>query len=345
MNRVDTFVYLLEEDTVQALLPDWPAQMQVALCLTSDGGCDMAVHHASEIGCVLDRVAKLHGGTSANLCVAPQIDGYQTRKVLFSEEQQLFALVAENSDLTELAADYSRRFHGICESTAPETAVRDSGNPALADTPPSIEPTKESLTALPSGYDRPQPENRPECMFLAAALQTTGTATRVILQPAAITGSETPVLAKHIAFRDDFERFVLPLDVLDGWSPGQARMIDISDDLLPEAMVLRFQDVQHHCSATVTERGVFLSPGAPVGLAPTAFVVASQSPAPRQTRRMVKSLTFAGGVLCAVFLASGHLATARDNGFGHVTSHVHDASKADSALDLISAMAQQDFDM
>ncbi|MGY6704302.1 hypothetical protein [Roseinatronobacter sp.] len=345
MNRVDTFVYLLEEDTMQALLPDWPEQMQVALCLTSDGGCDMAVHHASEVGCVLDRVAKLYGGTSEELCVAPQIDGYQTRKVLFSEEQQLFSLVAENPTLTELADDYSRKFHGTCESSAPKKVTRKKGQPAQPGATPTNKTDKASLSGLPSDYDTPPPEKRPECMFLEAALQSIGASTRLTLQPNAITGNETPVPAKHIAFRDDFERFVLPLDVLDGWSPGQARIIDIPDDLLPEAMVLRFQDMQLHCSATVTERGVFLAPGAPAGLASPAFVAASQSPAPRSARGGVKSLTVAGGVLCAVLLASGHLATARDKDSGHLASHVLGASTADAALDLISVMAQQDLDM
>lgn len=345
MNRADTFVYLLEEDAVQALLPDWPADMQVAVCLTSDGGCDMAVHHASEVGCVLDRVAKLYGAARDDLCVAPQVDGHQTRKVLFSEEQQLFALVAESPDLTELAADYSRKFHGVCDRNAPETVLRNGGQSQVIEAAPSIGIAKAPLSELPSGYDTPQPEKRPECMFLEAALQSAGAATRLTLQPTAITGNETPVLAKHIAFRDDFERFVLPLGVLDGWSPGQAKMIDIPDDLLPEAMVLRFQDVQHHCFATVTERGIFLSPGAPVGLASAAFVSASQSPAQRSAGRVVKSFAVAGGVLFAVLVASGHLATARDNDSGHVASHVLGASKADTALDLISVMAQRDADM
>ena len=344
MNRADTFVYLLEEDIVQALVPDWPPEMQVAVCLTSDGGCDMAVHHASEVACVLDRIAKLYGGASNDLCVAPQIDGYQTRKVLFSEEQQLFSLVAESPNLAELAADYLRDFRGICENHAPEAVAGTRAQPELIEEVPLMDRAEELLAGLPFGYDAPQPQRRPECIFLDAALQNEGAAIRLTLQPAAITGNETPVVANHIAFRDDFERFVLPLDVLDGWSPEQATMIDIPDDLMPEAMVSRFQNVQHYCSVTITERGIFLSPGAPIGLASAALVAASHSTAPRSAGRFFKSLPVAVGVLVAMLVASGHLATARGNDSGHVAPHILGASQADSALDIISAMAQRDAD-
>lgn len=110
MGGGDTLVYFLEEEAVSALLSGWPDDMKVAVCLSSEGGCDLAVHHRDEMRCVLDRIAALHHRRPDELFVTPQIEGHKTRKVLFSQEQQLLALVTDNPHLADMAAEYAINF-------------------------------------------------------------------------------------------------------------------------------------------------------------------------------------------------------------------------------------------
>lgn len=124
----NTLVYFLEEDVVAALLPGWPAEMQVAVCLSSEGECDLAIHHRSEEARIPARVAALVGRCRQDLCVVPQIDGYETRKVLFSQEQQLLSLVADSPHLTEMACDYAINFRFAREQgidVAPSEGARE----------------------------------------------------------------------------------------------------------------------------------------------------------------------------------------------------------------------------
>ena len=360
MNSSDALVYFIEEDAVLALLPDWPAEMQVAVCLTSEGGCDMAVHHRSEVSCVLGRIAALYGWPLQDICVAPQMEGFQTRKVLFSEEQQLFTLVADSPHLVELAGEYANNYRHaqeqqVCADSIPASVEKTQIKvpQGLSAVPSGLEHHGSTLSpaldtangqtpdfGLPSGYAAQQPQTRPECMFLDASLHCEGAAIRLILAPQDVTGDEEAVAVKNIGFRDDFKRFVMPLSVLEGWSPGTAALLDISTSLLPDALVSRFRNEPHHCEVTVTARGVFFSPGDPIRPESGDAGAAGHLAASRTGWRSFKPVHVAVGVLVAVMLVSGHLATARDTDPRQAAADYMTDSRADVALDLIAAMAQ-----
>ncbi len=173
MHGEDSLVYFLEEDTVSALLPDWPAEMQVAVYLTAGGGCDLAVHHRDEVARVLDRIAALHTRCRQDLCVVPQIEGHKTRKVLFSQEQQLLSLIADNPHLAEMASGYAANFRHAGEQGLDADTIEDASE-ARRPSAKAHRPGHEPSLASSLGCARQVPENRPEGAFVGDRRQHEG---------------------------------------------------------------------------------------------------------------------------------------------------------------------------
>ncbi|TMV55923.1 hypothetical protein FGG78_37815, partial [Thioclava sp. BHET1] len=132
----DAVAFLLEESELAQIFIDWPEDMRLAVCLDADGGCAMLVHHAREDDRILDRAASVLGVAPGGFAVVPRREGHPTRRMLFSEEQRLLALVAETEGLVEAASDYALNYAFAAEEGLDIerlTAGRDagSGNRAL----------------------------------------------------------------------------------------------------------------------------------------------------------------------------------------------------------------------
>jgi len=107
MDQTDKLAYFLEADQLAGVFADWPDDMNVVLCLEDSGDCEIVVYHRDEGHIVLSRVAGVFGRSVGEFMVVPEVRGYPTRRVMFSEEQKLLSLVAESIDLPETALDYA----------------------------------------------------------------------------------------------------------------------------------------------------------------------------------------------------------------------------------------------
>lgn len=99
--------YFLEAEQLAGVFVEWPDDMNVVLCLDDSGGCEVLVYHQGEGRSVLRKVAALFGRSLGEFMVVPEMRGYPTRKVLFSEEQKMLSIVADAVDLPEAAQDYA----------------------------------------------------------------------------------------------------------------------------------------------------------------------------------------------------------------------------------------------
>jgi len=363
MGNSGAFVYLLEEDAVRTILPDWPGAMQVAVCLTPEGSCDLAVHHRDEVGRVLARIAALQAGQGVDLCVTPPVDGYATRKVMFSDEQQLLSLVDDSPGLCDLAHDYAINYRFACDEgleadpltgaatlspAAPPAAASQQDRPAA----PAMSARSQAFVthlSLPSGYATQIAADAAECLFETAHLSRRGAVIRLVICPDQAKGSEVARHVPRVGWRDDFARFVVPRQGLDGWSAGQAAVIELPVDLFPQAMIGRlFRDgpaTVTPCEVTITARGVFVAPRLAGVVAPIpATPAAPTAPVPTR-RRTFRTVHLAVVVLVAAMLLTGHFAAARDRSVVQVVSASDsrpDATSQHQALDLVAAMTGQD---
>ena len=169
MKSDDVFAYVLDEELVRSALPDWPAGMTLILCLQADGGCQTVVGHRDEAGRTLRKAAAALGLPERSFAVAPEVPGWPTRRVRFSEEQDMLNLVAEAGHLVELATDYAINYRfakdeGLSPEAVTGGARRKAPQPKprprpVASKPASVvrEVRRRLHLGLPSGPRMEEP--------------------------------------------------------------------------------------------------------------------------------------------------------------------------------------------
>lgn len=295
MKNDDVFAYVLDQELVRSALPDWPTGMILILCLKADGSCQTVVGHADETGRTLRKAAAALGLPERSFAVAPEVPGWPTRRVRFSEEQDMLRLVSEAKHLVELATDYAinyrfARDEGLSpevvtggakppQPRAPEppakpaSVVRQMRQRLHLDLPPQPQAQPQipaqpapppERPAMPAGFAPSAAAARADCQFGAGHIGGHGGHIRVVLAPEKATIQTRPVRVTEIGFSADFWRFYLPRAALAEWWPGRPAVIDIPAEAFPDALRNVFTGRRFHLDATVTPEGVFLAPGAPV---------------------------------------------------------------------------------
>lgn len=302
MSSDDAFAYVLDEDVVRAALPGWPADMNLILCLKADGRCEMVVCHREEEGRrALRKAAAVMARPERSFAVAPEVEGWPTRRVRFSEEQEMLKLVAEADHLEEMALDYAINWRfARDEGLDPDDVAAGRGRPRPAPEPPApaeresvvqevrrrlhlslvktdkpagrkprarpaaVEGGEPATPGMPVGFAPCATPARSECQFASGHIGVNGDNVRVTLAPDLVTIRTKPVRVSEIGFSADFSRFFLPRDVLKGWKAGRTAILDIPQGQFPETLRRLFSAQGFHLEATVTAEGVFLAPGAPL---------------------------------------------------------------------------------
>lgn len=331
MKNIDTLAYFLEEGTLKGILRDWPAGMSLVMCMDEAGKCELVVFHEKEAERILSRVAAVLGKPAGSFSVVPQVQGYPTRKVLFSEEQKLLALVADSDHLGEIASDYAINFTFAHEEgldpealmavrRAPndrtgagkaDDAVRGGAKAATlsraapaAKAPAFRHSSSVPLLGLSADYVRMSDAEKQDCHFLEGLLDTEGAAIRLTIRPDAMGEDPAPQAVPGIAFRDDFSRFVLPRASLGPrWRPGTAARFVIPASEFPAPLAERFRSGPHRAQVTITRGGIFVAPGARVEPEQAATPAPSPKRVDRRRLRLPHLFLFAG--LTVIGLVSG----------------------------------------
>ena len=103
-------VFLVGASDLRRIFQEWPDRMQLAVCLRADGECKMVVYREEEGARFLPRLRRALKLPPEDICFYPEVDGYPSRRLLYSEEKQLFALVHNAPEVVEEAKDYSLNF-------------------------------------------------------------------------------------------------------------------------------------------------------------------------------------------------------------------------------------------
>ena len=335
MTRQDKLAYLLDAEQLAGIFLEWPEEMNVALCLDDSGGCEVMVYHQDEGRAALRKVASVLGRPVGSFQVVPEIKGYPTRKVMFSEEQKLLAIVADATDLPETATDYAINYrYALEQGLDPETmkpprpresaqvitptfrhrgpprpapvsaptvqVVRRTPDPAPAIASPEAvmaravaeseakparpsfrprlrlsmgglarklapEPVEEAAEEVvenpyPAGYYRAEDLAERECHVVDGQIFEHADCIRVVIARDRMSAQTKPVRVDEVMFRDDFVRFLMPRDVLEGWEPGQAAVLDIPLDKFPEPLAKRYREFARYADVSVTDKGIFVGP-------------------------------------------------------------------------------------
>ncbi len=131
-------VFLIGASDLRRIFQEWPDRMQLAVCLRADGECKMIVYREEEGARFLPRLRRALRLPPEDICFYPEIEGYPSRRLLYSEEKQLFALVQNAAEVVEEAKDYSLNFtYALDEGIDPLSFLNSEGEAKIRNEAPS----------------------------------------------------------------------------------------------------------------------------------------------------------------------------------------------------------------
>jgi hypothetical protein len=110
IGKESALAVLMESDEVCHVFPQWPDGMNLAVCLLDSGECRMFIYRREEAGGFPARMRRNLNLPVADIRIFPAVSGYPSRKLLYSDERRLMALVADAPELAEEATDYSANY-------------------------------------------------------------------------------------------------------------------------------------------------------------------------------------------------------------------------------------------
>jgi hypothetical protein len=274
-SEVDAFAYFVDPAELSLLVPGWPAEMRLLLCMDSAELCEFVVFHDDEEDAVFERVAEILDRPLGSFAISPEVAGHPGRRLLFSEENALLKAIQDSDSLKEIAADYLINYDFALEEgldfdalMRPRRSAED--DQVLRVTTDKIFPLasknarkkRKVQSGPPEGYGSVEEAAPEECFYLSLEMWLTGGRIRIAAnsdQPLPMV----PNLAREVAFRDDFSSVYIPRNILPGhWHPEDQIVIDIPAELFPAG----FSDncVHRKVQVAVMPRGVFVEFGAPV---------------------------------------------------------------------------------
>ncbi|TGD61884.1 hypothetical protein EYC08_17600 [Tabrizicola sp. WMC-M-20] len=238
-SQTTAFAFLVESSELCRLVPDWPAAIHLALCPDADGTCALLVFHQDEDAPrVIARIGAHLGLAPGHFDVIPELDGYPTRRIPFSDEQRLIGLAVGDAStlrgVRELAQDYAINYAFAAEEgldpddlTGGLTSVQPEHGPSHA------RPDHPAPATAPTGFTQLTGKDSYHVARAEMSLTASG---EVCITLEAGEASTTPGRADRVFVRDDLE--ALALLAADVTQDGLiAARITIAPDHLPEPML------------------------------------------------------------------------------------------------------------
>lgn len=236
----EKLAYFFDASDLGSVFEEWPAEIGLVLCLDDAGTCEMLLHHREEGRAVLRKAGALLERGPGEFAVVPAVEGYPTRRVMFSDELKLLALVEDEDDLAEMAADYlinyqfekDRKARERREAEVARARAATQKQPARSSEPFYWRPRlhlsevrekarpKPKASEIPQGYVPAEAISEAECFFAEGALRIGRRGVRLELAPELVDIKTCTRLVQEVGFRDDLSRFVLPRKAVKGWQPA-----------------------------------------------------------------------------------------------------------------------------
>lgn len=322
MRNPEAFAFFFEETELHSLFLDWPEQMRLVACLDTSGGFSLVVYRAEEDDQIIKKISDTLGLPVGEFCLVPQMAGYPTKKILFSEERKLLSLVAGVEHLKELAEDYSINFtfaqdEGL-DLELLMSGMRDdvSGSKLDAGDVAKVRPGQDLLTppepqmplpvrrspavspapTTPTGYWQAGDGAFPNRRFAdcEVSLLDDGSVCLVI---GAGHGMEAQAI--NVAYvNDDLQSFALPTDPASMEADVEiALKVVLPARLFPPVLLARIGAVFQRGTAVYVDGVFYIKPGnsKPESLPPAPLAFGQSGPG-----KFSRTKTFLTGTLCGV---------------------------------------------
>ncbi len=281
MNGIKAFVYFAESETVEEMLPDWPSEMRLALCLHESGTCEIIVFHRNEADRIIARMSGILNLRGGKFSVTPKISGYPTRDIKFSEQQQLLKLIIAEKELCETASDYAINYRFAKEEGLDPSHFMH--HLPIAKNRVNKTHPKRNTSVKPFGSQRVSPKGKPSLVLRRKKPVRSGPSKpdigltssfveitciemrnhniRLTLNPGAVS-SDLPILqATQVGYRDEFGQFTLPRDLLGEWKAGKSAIVEIPVEKLFHTLSVENLKHPHVGVVLIAPNGIFVTCG------------------------------------------------------------------------------------
>lgn len=150
-DKEQILVVLMDPVDLRSVFDEWPDRTGLAVCMLFSGEYLTLVYRQEELGGLANRIADNMSVPESGVCFFPAQPGHQSRRMLFSDERNLLALIADEPGLASDAMDYSSNF---------DFAVEEGLNPAefLHGSVGVAEQTDDNLSRETETVDRLRPD-------------------------------------------------------------------------------------------------------------------------------------------------------------------------------------------
>ncbi|KAF0674657.1 hypothetical protein [Profundibacterium mesophilum] len=336
MQSSECLAYFLDAEDLGDVLVGWPREIDLALCLDDSGRCELVVFHRAESGTILLRVAQVLGRAFGTFCVTPEVEGHPTRRMLFSEEQDMMGIIRGAPRLAEIAEDYLINYRFAVEEGL-DTDLMTTGAriPAegLVDEPEGAMP-QAAVPDTPTG--EPAAASRPQAVTLRAAIELQGERLHMTIGDAHEFVEHHRIAGAAVDVPEEGPAFTIVADALSAWDRDAAALVDLPASALPGDVIERLE-MADHALVDIGAGGIAVTPVMPVG---------AEIPPAGRPRRGATPLRLAMGGLLAIGLISGSVVTAYQAAGPTAdlpgTRAAQVAAASDVALELIGTFAHAD---
>ena len=149
---------LLDAEDMRLIDQSWPGDMRVGVCLMPSGECELMLFHREESERFPDRLRDHFGLRPSEISIHPQVPGFATHQMKYSEERALANLLSDNASLVEDAQDYSVNFAYAREEGLDPMTFMVGNSDAPKDAPKDHLTTDESKETKPLTFSSSRKE-------------------------------------------------------------------------------------------------------------------------------------------------------------------------------------------
>lgn len=300
MQSSECLAYFLDAEDLCDVFVGWPREIDLALCLDDSGRCELVVFHRDESSTILLRVSEVLGRDFGSFCVTPEVEGHPTRRVLFSEEQDMMSLIRSAPRLTEIAEDYLINYRFAVEEGLDTDLLTTGARRAEATAAQGDAPVEGDAAGAPSVPEAPADRVTSAAQFPErAAVEVQKGHIYLTLNDGVPLSDHLEIAPAALTVSGDGSGFLIEDGALAAWDRTGGALLDLPASAFPGPLAGQLRGARH----------------ARIDRADDGIVVTPLSQTPRTTRlgAMLQAATpmrLAVSGLVAVGLISGSVVTA-----------------------------------
>lgn len=184
-NSSDIYIYVPDTEELTHFFEEWPDKIGLALINGGDDtDTDTRIFHIEERDQVFAEIAESFGLLPEDLKVVPEIEGYDTIGIKFSEEQRLIALIEEMTALEDEAHDHLGNYEFYREQGLDTDTLHDHRDIPLQASEDRLQPEEPVRPARAvSDWSRPGNDHGCTAVYSGSRVVRNGTTITLYVDP------------------------------------------------------------------------------------------------------------------------------------------------------------------